>query len=93
MSNDFSSKNYTRLNDELLILDRIDLENKFEAIVVDADQAYRYEGNFYGLLNHLNVPEDLFLQTLYVNRLTHPTEYKSNFRVLKIPTKPKIPKK
>lgn len=93
MTNNLQIKDFHRFNDELLYLDRLDLRHNFETIIVDADVAYKHEGNFYGLLKDLGVQSKHYLYALYLNKLNHPSDYRPSLRVLKKPLDLNIPKK
>ena len=91
MNNDLKIDNYDTFNDELLYVDRLDLKTKFNVTLIEPHMALKYEGNFYGLLKEIGTPISLYLQALYINRLTHPTDYRSSMLVVKTPVKLKIP--
>lgn len=76
-----------RFNDKLQYLD-YRLRNKqhnLSLILVEPDIAYRYQGNFYGLMLHFNVLPELFPYTLYANGYTSPHEYDGKRQDLYIP--------
>lgn len=50
-------------------------ENKFREESVTNNEAYRFEGDFYGLLNHLRVPTYLWWINLRINGLTSSFEF------------------
>lgn len=52
---------------------------------VDAGVAYRFESDFYGLLNNFRVPAYLHWLTLRMNRLVNPTDFKAEARPILIP--------
>jgi hypothetical protein len=92
--NSYDFENYTELNDNLLYLDYIKHNYKFEEITIQPILRHRYQGNFFGLLREINnVSPSLYLYTLYINNLTSPTDYNENSSlVIKIPIKPPISK-
>ncbi len=93
MVNDYSFDSYQQLNDNLQYIDYINQHYDFKEINVNPDIAYRYQGDFFGLLNHLgNVSPSLYLYTLYLNNYTHPTHFNGIIpNTLKIAIKPPIP--
>lgn len=92
LTNDFKFNNYNEMNDNLLFIDYIDHKYSYNETTVPPDLAYRYQGNFYGLLNKLEVPTDLYLFTLYLNGYKSPVDYDGKKILLKIPTFPNLPK-
>jgi len=54
-------------------------------IPIDADKAYRYEYNFYGLLREMNVVKHLYWIVMRVNGLTDPMEFQRDASILWIP--------
>ena len=91
MVNSFSFRSYTELNDNLLYLDYIKANYENSIVNIQPDVAYRFIGNFYGLLRELNIDPSLFLYTLYINEYNNPTEYNGLVYTLQIPTNPPIP--
>ena len=51
---------------------------------------YRYVGDFYSLLHHLKVTQDLFWITLRLNNLHSPINYAGDLQHIVIPSKTKI---
>jgi hypothetical protein len=92
LTNDFNFNDYNELNDNLLYIDYIKNKYKYNEINIQPDLAYRFQGNFYGLLNKLNVNRDLYLFTLYVNGYNSPNDYDGKKIILKIPKYPNLPK-
>lgn len=93
MVNNFRYRNYSRFNDELLYIDRLDLRHNFDTIIIEPHRAYKYEGNFYGLLNEIGVSPSLYLYALYLNKLNSPVDYKADMLIIKKPVQLNIPKK
>lgn len=89
--NDYQSKSYEQLNDNLLYLDYIDLNYEFKEILIEPVIAYRHQGDFIGLLRDIGVTTDLFMFTMYINNINNPVEYDGKRNLLKIPIKPPIP--
>lgn len=91
MTNDFSFDTIQEINDNLQYLDYINHHYKYEEITIDPNIAYKYQGNFYGLLNELMINPKLYLFTLYLNKLTSPVEFNGNMLIIKKPIRPPIP--
>lgn len=91
--NDYKFKDYLTMNDNLLYLDYINNNYDFTEINISPDIAYRYQGNFFGLLRELSAVEtSLYLYTLYLNDLVNPTDFDGkNKLTIKIPIRPQIP--
>lgn len=47
--------------------------------------AYRFNGNFYGLLSVIGVPFELYWVTLRLNQMTHPNQYRESVKAIKLP--------
>lgn len=92
LANDFNFNSYNELNDNLLFIDYINRKYSYKDITISPDLAYRFQGNFYGLLNKLDINRDLYLFTLYLNGYNSPVDYDGKRLTLKIPTSPNLPK-
>lgn len=92
-TNNYKSKSFNSLNDNLLYLDYIDYNYEFKQILVEPSVAYRNQGNFIGLLRDIGVSTDLYMYTMYINGINNPVEYDGETKLLKIPINPPIPSK
>lgn len=88
----FTTKPDKEMNDIFLYTDYVNTLKDYEEILVEADVAYKYQGNFYGLLYELNVPQHLYVLTMYVNRLDNPIDYDGKPGTIKIARDLPIPK-
>lgn len=59
--------------------------NKTSTISIKEGDAYRYEGDFHGLLHFLNVPKQYHILIMTFNGLRHPTDYSRDTLVVSIP--------
>lgn len=59
--------------------------NKTSILPITDGDAYRFEGDFYGLLGFLNIPKQYHLIILTFNGLRHPSEYNSSHLSVTIP--------
>ncbi len=89
--NDYSFSTYQELNDNLLYLDYINRTYEFNIVTVNPGVAYRYQGNFFGLLRELNVTTNLFVYTLYLNGYNNPVDFNGDTYTIKVAIKPSIP--
>lgn len=55
-------------------------------IMVKPGEAYKYEADLFGLLSHLNIPQNLHWVTMRVNDMTSPTHAKADIQTLLIPS-------
>lgn len=89
--NDYSFTTYQELNDNLLYLDYINRTYSYEIITINPAQAYRFQGNLFGLLREINVSPVLFVYTMYLNGYTNPVEFKGDKYTLTVAIRPLIP--
>ena len=90
--NNYNALNYLKLNDNLLYLDFINNNYEFNQVGISPDMAYRYQGNFIGLLRETGIVEPhLYMYTMYLNKINHPTDFDGKLLVLTVPIKPPIP--
>lgn len=52
---------------------------------VDPHQAYKYEGDFYGLLQVLKIPQDQHWLVMRVNDLTNPMDFPQDIQGVMVP--------
>lgn len=93
MVNDYQFESLTEINDNLQYLDYINANYEFNNVNVLPDIAYKFQGNFFGLLRHLgNIPPSLFTFTMYINGMTNPYEYDGEkMLTIKVAIRPPIP--
>ncbi len=63
---------------------RNNADNKI--LPIDPHDLYKYEGDFYGLLDAMDVSRKLHWITLRVNNLTNPTEFGDSLQVIIVPS-------
>ena len=83
-----SEDNYSQVNDKLLYTDVLNhiAKQQYKINSIPPDVAYRYQGNFYGLLATMLIPASLYLYTLYLNEYLHPHEYDGKTYTIRVPT-------
>lgn len=81
----YETINYFTLINVLLYLDYYHKENKKSEQVIDQHTSYRYQGNFYGLLNELKIPAKYHIFILYFNGYTNPVQFDGNRTVIYLP--------
>lgn len=91
-TNNFKGEEDRVMNDTYLFIDYREASTEYELKVVEPGLAYRYQGNFYGLLKELTVPDYLYMNTLYINKLVSPLDYKGEGGVVKIAKSLNLPK-
>lgn len=89
---DFKALPESKMNDALLYTDYLSHIKDFEELIVDHSTAYKYQGNFYGLLKELGVNHSLFVLTMYVNGLVNPLDYDGVGGSLRVAKTMPIPK-
>lgn len=91
MTNGYTIPDYTHLNDRLLYIDYIDRNYTYREASVEPVQAYRYQGNLFGLFRSLNIPSGLYVYAMYLNGYNNPTNYDGVQYTFKIPVRVPIP--
>ena len=91
MATGYSLANYTYLNDRLLYTDHINRNYNYQQVAVAPIEAYRFQGNLYGLFRVLGIPASLYVYAMYLNGYTNPTNYDGSKTNFKVPIKPPIP--
>lgn len=56
-----------------------------ESVVIDHQLAYKYEGDLYGALTELGIPDYMHWTIMRLNGLTSPVEFKGEAAVLMVP--------
>lgn len=56
-----------------------------ETVVIDHQLAYKYEGDLYGALTELGIPDYMHWAIMRLNGLTSPTDFKGESVVLMVP--------
>lgn len=75
-ANLYAYGSYRYINNTLLYYEGMkDERSKYSREIISPEVAFKYQGDFYGLLSHLNVPPHLMLPTLYLNGLTSPYDF------------------
>lgn len=59
--------------------------NKTSFMSVTDGDAYRFEGDFYGLLGSLNIPKQYHILIMTFNGLRHPSEYNKHTLTIAVP--------
>ena len=91
MTNTYAVENYQALNDRLLYVDYIRQNYTFNQQAVEPIDAYRYEGNLFGLFNHMGVQPSLYIYAMYLNGYTNPMSYEGRRTVFTVPITLPIP--
>lgn len=91
MTNEYRFDSLTEINDNLQYLDYINNNYEFKQAVVPPVTAYKYQGNFLGLLNEMGVDPSLYLYTMYLNGYQNPVDFEGDRVQFTIPIKPPIP--
>lgn len=89
--NDYSFDSIQQMNDNLVYINYIDANYEYDIVTVSPDDAYRYQGNLFGLFKEMGLSPSLFLYALYLNGYTNPIDFDGKQTVFKKPIKPPIP--
>lgn len=81
----------SEINDKLLFMDYTKSYKTPVTHFVDPDIAYKYQGNFYGLLIYMDIHPGLFTFTLQLNGLTSPHQYKGEGGYVTVPQEFPVP--
>lgn len=88
---DYSLGPYNEWNDRLIYMDYVNKKYEYKEVATTPIDAYRFQGNLYGLFKTLGVPQNLFFYTMYLNGYTNPHNYEGKKLVFKVPVMPPIP--
>jgi hypothetical protein len=86
-----SVDDYNTLNQILLHIDYVNLRYTYEEMTVNPIDAYRYQGNLYGLFRLMNLEPAMFVYTMHLNGYNSPLNFEGLKTVFKIPVAPPIP--
>lgn len=90
MKNNYRFKDYRYLNDRLQFIDYVDNKYQYETVNVLPIEAYRYQGNLFGLFKTINIDPGLYIYTMYINGYTNPLNYDGKKFIFKVPKSPNI---
>lgn len=62
-------------------------QNVSDQVVINEQLAYKYEGDLFGALTELGIPDEMHWTILRMNGLTSPTEFKGDAAVLMVPSR------
>lgn len=91
MSNTYALPGYTYLNDRLLYIDYVDKKYNYQQATVLPMEAYRYQGNLFGLFKLLGISPSLYVYAMYLNGYNNPVNYEGKKITFKIPVRVPIP--
>ena len=91
MSGSYSLPNYVDFNDILLYTDYINRKYTYQQVTVEPIEAYRFQGNLYGLFRMIGIKSSLFPYALYLNGYNNPCSYEGKKIEFKIPIPLNIP--
>lgn len=91
MTNFYTIPSYTHLNDRLLYIDYIDRNYTYKEGSIEPVEAYRYQGNLFGVFKALGIPSGLYVYAMYLNGYNNPTNYDGVQYTFKIPVRVPIP--
>lgn len=77
--------NALQINDKLIFIDKVRSKYNYNVVNIDPDIAYKFQGNLYGLFVYMNVPADLFIETMYVNGYSNPVDFDGKKYTLEVP--------
>lgn len=91
MTGSYALPNYVHMNDRLLYTDHVNRKYTYEQVSVPAIEAYRYQGNLFGLFKLVGIRPSLYFYAMYLNGYTIPTNYDGMKTTFKVPVKVSIP--
>lgn len=90
-TNEYSFTDLVYINDHLQFIDYVDRTYDYDIAIVEPAEAYRYQGNLFGLFNEMKISPNLYMYTMYINGLVSPTDFdgvKCNFKIVVSPPIP-----
>lgn len=91
MNSVYGAPGYVYLNDRLLYIDHVDKNYRYQQVSILPIDAYRYQGNLFGLFKHMGVSPSLHVYAMYLNGYTNPLNYDGAVHTFKIPVHAPIP--
>jgi hypothetical protein len=88
---DYQLGTYTEWNEQLIYMEYVDKRYGYQEITASPVEAYRYQGNLFGLFKSMGVNPSMFFYTMYINGLTNPLIYDGKKLIFKVPVMPPIP--
>lgn len=81
---------YTPMNEVLLHMDFVDRHYEYQEKAINAMDAYRYQGNLYGLFYEMQIDPAVHMYTMQLNGYKNPLNYEGRKLVFKVPVMPPI---
>lgn len=91
LSADYDLGTYTAWNEKIIYMEYVDKKYGYREITTTPADAYRFQGNLFGLFKSLGISSNLFFFTMYINGITNPLNYDGKKIVFKVPVLPPIP--
>ena len=91
MTNEYSFPDPVYINDHLQFIDYVDRTYEYEVAIVEPAEAYRYQGNLFGLFKEMRISPKMYMYTMYINGLVSPVDFdgmKYNFKLVVNPPVP-----
>lgn len=79
------SKTYFEHNTTLLYLDYLLNKYDHETVAVQAHDAYRFQGNLFGLFSYMRIEKENHVYAMYINGYTNPNQYDGIRTSFKVP--------
>ena len=87
----YSYPSYEHLNDRLTYIDHIDRYYEYPTVLITPMEAYRFQGNLFGVFQSLNLDPGLWGYAMYLNNYTNPSHYEGKQVQFKIPRRVPMP--
>ena len=91
MVNGYRIDTYKNLNDRLQYIDYVDRHYEYKSVAISPIDAYRYQGNLFGVFSILNIAPSLYIYAMYLNGYTNPSNYSGHNCTFKVPVMPPVP--
>lgn len=91
MESNYRFEDYPYINDRLNYIDYIDKNYTYPITTVSPMDAYRYQGNLFGLFKLMGVDPSMFVMAMHLNNITNPANYDGKRISFKIPSRVPIP--
>lgn len=88
---DYRLGTFTEWNERLIYMDYVNKTYEYREVVATPIEAYRYQGNLFGLFKSLGVSPSMFFYAMSLNGYTNPLNYEGKNLIFKIPVMPPIP--
>lgn len=88
---DYRLGEFTDWNERLIYIDYVDKHYQYQEVAATPIDAYRFQGNLFGLFKALGIAPTVYFYAMYLNGYNNPLNYEGKKLTFKVPVMPPIP--